>query len=93
MSAPNGFDAMGREVPSERVAEAYRHAKEMGLNTEDAFTVVGYMADAIERDDPYRALLDGSAGFKKQIVPLDLTGRYRLMAVLCTDPSHRSVSA
>jgi hypothetical protein len=42
------------------------------------------MADAIERDDPFRALQDSSASFNDRIVPLDLTGRYRLMAVLLT---------
>lgn len=82
----SGYAAMGHPVPPERMGEAYRHAKEMGLGTEEAMTVVGWMADAIERDDPYRALQDRSAGFKDQIVPLDLTGRYRLMAVLLTSP-------
>lgn len=91
MAHPSGFDAMGLPVPPERISEAYRHAKDMGLNTEDAFTIVGYMADALERDDPHRALRSSSVGFKaeKQPAPLDLTGRYRLLAVLCTDPPKR----
>ena len=88
----DGYEAFGRPVPPERLTEAYRHAKDMGLGTEDAFTVVGWMADAIERDDPFRALKDSSESFSanKRIVPLDLTGRYRLMAVLCTPPPKRA---
>lgn len=66
------------------MAAAYEAAKEMGLDTEQAMTIVGWMANALERDEPYTALMDRSAGFSNQIVPLDLTGRYRLMATLLT---------
>lgn len=88
---PSDFDAMGHPVPAERVSAAYKAAKEMGLGTQDAMRVVGYMTDAIERDDPYRALKDSSAGFVADAgegvnALLDLTGRYRLLATLCSHP-------
>lgn len=73
----DGFEAMGHPVSDHRRETAYRHARDMGLSSEQSMRVVGAMADAVERDDPYRAL--GTAG-----EPLDITGRYRLLAVLCT---------
>lgn len=74
----SGFDAFGKSVSFERRAEALKHCREMGLNdTEEAMACIGGMAEQIERDEPYKAI---EIGMKW----LDLTGTYRLLAVLCT---------
>lgn len=75
---PNGFDALGERVPDRRRAAAMRHLREMApsLDTETEFEVVGKTAAAIERDEPYNALRAARDA-------LDLTGAYRLIAVLC----------
>ena len=77
----SGFDAMGKPVPMHRRTAALEHCRQMGLtNTEDAWNCVGGMAQQLERDRPYEAM---AAGMKY----LDLTGVYRLMAVLlCAEP-------
>lgn len=73
----DGFDAFGKPVPFYRRAVADQHLKDMGLkDTEVRFFLVNQMADAIERDEPHAAM---AAAFKV----LDLTGTYRLLAVLC----------
>lgn len=80
MTTPTGFDAMGHPVPTDRKEAAYSTAKEMGITGfEEASELVGTMAQCIERDHPYEA---EKAGMKF----LDLTGTYRLMAVLMTEP-------
>lgn len=80
-SRPNeGFNAMGKTVPVRRKAEAARHLKEMGLtNSEDIFTCVAMVAGQLERDEPYEAI-------RHAMKYVDLTGAYRLIAVLLTDP-------
>jgi len=74
----DGFAAMGKPVPMDRRDAAFRHAKQMGLSGADAWDVIGKVADAIERDEPYRAMQEGTRR-------LDLIGTYRLMAVLMTE--------
>ena len=74
------FGAFGKPVPTERRAEALKHIRGMGVESaEDAWECIGLMSAAIERDQPYDAVAAGM-----QFV--DLTGTYRLMAVLCTNP-------
>lgn len=74
-----GFDAMGKPVPYERRARAYKHCKAMGMTDHDhIMSAVESMANALERDEPYAAMSEGMRH-------LDLTGTYRLMAVLLTD--------
>jgi hypothetical protein len=82
----DGYDAIGHPIPPRRMGNAYAAAKEMGLSTDEAMLLVGQMADALERDDPYRALLDGSIGYVREGLNalVDLTGRYRLVATLLT---------
>jgi hypothetical protein len=76
----SGFDAMGKPVPQARRQAAYEQCKLMGIKSSvDAWTCVGTMANALERDEPYNAMKAG-------MVYLDLTGTYRLMAYLCTGP-------
>jgi len=72
-----GMAAMGRPVPAFRKQAGYEAAKDMGLGTEAAFSVVASMSECLERDLPYEAM---AAGMKR----LDLTGTYRLMAYLLT---------
>lgn len=72
----SGFNAMGKPVPMFRRQAALDHCKAMGLtDTQDAWACVGRMSEALERDEPYKAMEAG-------MVYLDLTGTYRLMAVL-----------
>lgn len=72
----DGFNAFGKPVSMARKEAAYQHCKAMGL-TVNAMTCVSGMAEKIERDEPYAAM---EVGMRY----LDLTGTYRLLAVLCT---------
>lgn len=74
----DGFDAMGKPIPMFRRAVALAHCASMGVtDREDALSCVGGVAEQLERDKPYEAM---ACGMKY----LDLTGTYRLMAVLLT---------
>ncbi len=66
---------MGKPIPPEARQHGLDHAKEIGLDGMRAHAVIEGMANAIERDEPYKA----------QAVALryvDLTGYYRLLAAL-----------
>lgn len=74
----SGFDAMGKPIPMFRRQIAYDHCKQMGItNSEDAWGCVNGVSESLERDQPYDAMAKG-------MQYLDLTGTYRLMAVLLT---------
>lgn len=74
----DGFNAMGKPISFARRQKAYDHAKGMGVKSHaDCFALVNGVAEQLERDKPYEAM---AAGMKY----LDLTGTYRLMAVLLT---------
>jgi hypothetical protein len=93
----DGYDAMGKPIPAKRMSAAYRTVKQMvpGIGTEDAMTLVGRVAGALE---PYEAmrLATGAplpvaesappvaepASSDMPPVQLDVTGGYRLLAVL-----------
>lgn len=95
---PEGFDAMGRPIPPERRSAAYRWLKdELGLGTEDAMELIGVVASALERDQPYEAMkLATDAPIPRESLSvvslparsdypkakLDVTGGYRLFAYL-----------
>jgi hypothetical protein len=73
----SGFAAFGKTVPTERRSAALNHIRDMGiLNSEAAWECIGQMSEAITRDEPYEAMAVGMRY-------VDLTGVYRLMAVLC----------
>lgn len=73
-----GFDAMGKPVSYARRDRAYKHCKDMGMTDHDhIMSTVEGMANALQRDEPYVAMSEGMRH-------LDLTGTYRLMAVLLT---------
>lgn len=77
-SVAEGFEAFGKPVPIFRRDAALAHCRAMGLgDTAKATGMIQRMSDAIERDAPYAAMEAGMAY-------LDLTGTYRVMAVLCT---------
>lgn len=74
----SGFDAMGKPIPLHRRTAGLQHCAAMGLtDVELAWSCVGRMSEQLERDKPYEAM---AAGMEY----LDLTGTYRLMAVLLT---------
>jgi hypothetical protein len=74
-----GMDAMGRPVPLFRQAAADRHMKQMGVTSAmDRTSCIGAMVDRLQRDDPYNAMGEGMRY-------VDLTGTYRLMAVLLAE--------
>lgn len=79
IASPSGFDAMGHPIPASRRQRAYKwlRSDEIGLSQEQAYTLVGQVASALERDEPHCALDFGRDH-------LDLTGAYRLMAYLLT---------
>ncbi len=79
----SGFAAMGKPVPAYRRQAAYEHCKLMGLDDpEKRWDCVNSMAAKLERDEPLFAM---EAGYRY----LDVTGCYRLMAVLLTAPKPR----
>lgn len=76
--ADEGFDAMGKPIPLYRRQAAQHDCKAMGLeDSGQIFECVQSVAQRLERDDPYGAMEQGTKY-------LDLTGTYRLMAVLLT---------
>ena len=75
----SGFNAMGQPVPATRKQAAYDCAKEMGIESPDErMSLVNAVAEHLERDKPFEAQ-------QAALRHLDLTGAYRLMAVLLTD--------
>lgn len=104
--APSEFAAFGQPVPMVRRSAALDALREMvpGIELEQAMALIDPMVNAIERDDPYRAL-QAATGQAWDVQPdtpdhrheapplrLDVTGGYRLLAHLCTDPTTVPVS-
>lgn len=75
----DGFANMGKPIPKFRRQAGYEHCKAMGLNSEHAWCAVNGVAEQLERDKPYEAMAKG-------MKYLDLTGVYRLFAVLLVTP-------
>ena len=77
----NGFEAIGHTVPMFRRSAAETHLKQMGFtDAEQRFNIVN-MANEIERDNSHAAME------KAHEKGLDVTGVYRLLAVLlCEEP-------
>jgi hypothetical protein len=71
----DGFNNMGKPIPFSKQQTAYEHCLAMGLNQSRAMEVVKSMSGQLERDKPYEAMSEGMKF-------LDLTGTYRLFAVL-----------
>jgi hypothetical protein len=97
----NGFEAMGKPVPSNRVQKGYILIKEiLKCDNEQAWIIANRCKNLIERDEcsyliGYTSLKELVAkelrlGGKqnsadKYIAMIDLTGRYRLLAEMLTD--------
>jgi hypothetical protein len=78
-SAPTGFNAFGKPVPIERQVSALDCAVEdIGVHPMEADTVIREAALRVSRDD-----IEGALRVLRCVV--DLTGAYRLLAVMCTD--------
>ncbi len=76
----SGFSAFGRPVPVERQVAALDTAVEViGVDQLLADPVIREAARYVERDEIGKALL-----VLRNIV--DLTGAYRLLAVMCAEP-------
>lgn len=78
-----GMDAFGKPVPNYRRQAALQHCRDMGLtDTNKAMGMIQRACEQIERDEPYGAM-EAIGAY------LDLTGCYRVLAVLCTaqDPA------
>lgn len=76
VTSPTGFNALGHPVPATRKQAGYELCLKMGIQDKDvAWHLIEDMARLIERDKPFEAQ---ELGLKH----LDLTGHYRLMAVL-----------
>lgn len=76
----SGFDAMGHQVPPFRKTEGEKHLKSMGFNkpgdAERRYDLIARMSDQIARDNSHGAMEEA---YK---MGLDVTGVYRLLAVL-----------
>lgn len=83
MAEVSGMEAMGRPIPMNRRQEAYDWVRTLGFDQETASLVVGRVAEALERDKPYDAMREG-------MEHIDLTGTYRLFAVLLTPVPQRN---
>lgn len=85
---PDGFEAMGQPVPNFRRAVAYRHVQQMApeWSNDKVMHIVDSVANALERDEPYEArdlAMGHKPGTERTLDNgLDLTGAYRLFAVL-----------
>lgn len=74
----SGFDNMGKPVPDFSRQKAYDTLKAIGVQGAALRRqVVVNMADRLERDKPYECVSEGMRA-------MDLTGTYRVMAVLLT---------
>ena len=76
-AACDGFNAFGKPVSFERRLRADEHLVAMGVTDANIrFATIQAMANAVEKDNPYHAISEGMR-------TVDLTGTYRLLAVLC----------
>lgn len=70
------FEAMGKPISFQRKENAYQELKCMGFNSSnERMSIINSVAELLERDKPFEAQ-------KAAMQFLDLTGMYRLFAVL-----------
>ena len=81
-----GFNAMGLPVPSNRLKNAYKTVKEImpQVDNELAYSIVAKCSNMIKNDECF-GIVGAIEGLDKDLATIDLTGRYRLLAVLLTD--------
>lgn len=77
-----GMAAMGKPIPYNRKSAALETVRAMvpGISTEEGMAVVDSVSLLLQRDQPYQAQ-------KAALKTLNLTGTYRLIAVLLSEPS------
>ncbi len=82
----SGFQAIGKPIPSHRLTNAYQTVKEIlpNVSTETAMSIVGKAASHLEHDTPHE-LIGAVYSLQNDLKLIDVTGRYRLMAVLLTN--------
>ena len=74
----DGFAAMGKPIPFYRQEAGYRLCKdEWSMESDRAYECVAAVSEQLKRDKPYEAR-HAAMGY------IDLTGAYRLIAVLLT---------
>lgn len=71
------FNAMGKPIPPAARQAGFDACRQMGLDTAHAWSATNGCAEQLERDKPYEAL-------ERAMLYLDLTGGYRLMAMILT---------
>lgn len=72
------FANMGKPIPNTRRDRAYQWAKDdAGVEREKAWNMVQLVSTQLERDHPHE-------GLKEACKTVDLTGAYRLFAILLT---------
>lgn len=77
-SCADGMNAFGKPVPMFRKIAAEQHCRDMGMDDTAKITgMISRVSEFIARDDPHRAL-------EALMAYVDLTGAYRLLAVMCT---------
>ena len=81
-----GLNALGMQVPENRLYNGYEAIKKMMPNTdiESRYAIVFKCARFIKNDEPAR-IIAPTLTVDKDLAKLDLTGRYRLLATLLTD--------
>lgn len=80
----DGFANMGKPIPFWRQQNGYDDCRQMGLTEVNAHAAVSEVSEQLARDKPYEAM---AAGMKY----LDLTGTYRLFAVLLISPQRKAI--
>ena len=82
----SGFNAMGIQVPENRLHNGYKAVKQMmpDIDIETRYSIVFKCARFIKNDEPAR-ILAPTLTVDKHLALLDLTGRYRLITILLTD--------
>jgi hypothetical protein len=79
-----GFDAMGKPIPANRLDAADTFVKSVFPNDRElSYTIVTKAKNCLERDKPFE-LLGALSQLDEDLAKLDLTGRYRLAAILLT---------
>lgn len=73
------FNNMSKPIPNARRDVAYQWVRDMGIERAQAFSLVEAVSNHLERDHPHEAM-------EEACKVIDLTGAYRLLATLLTDP-------
>jgi hypothetical protein len=85
MTTESGFNAIGKPIPSDRQQKGYETVKELipNIDSETAYHIVAKCVNYLQDDQPFR-IVGAVDGLDEDLSKIDLTGRYRLMAVLLT---------